>query len=105
MKIREHRGGFEESMATAFEVFNVDDLYNEIGARLGQSLGYEIPIVPTVEFIHIGLDERNGWDTYQLFLRGYGVFGYSDHNPMEPLQSKYSRQLAETTPLLWTFSK
>jgi hypothetical protein len=34
-----------------------------------------------VMLVHQGMDERIGWDTYLVSVRGYGVFGYTDGQP------------------------
>lgn len=80
MKVREHRGGLSESMATVVEIEpTLEALTAHINA-LFQQMG---PVVtPDMIVIHPqGFDARIGWNTYLVAIEGYGVFGMIDQFP------------------------
>lgn len=65
MKFRFHRGCFEESMATASEVFSLSELERLIERETG------LAVKPgTVQFKKQIFDVRNGWDTYLVSASG-----------------------------------
>jgi hypothetical protein len=76
MRAREHRGGLAESLATVFNFETKEDLLTEINERMGTHFCHD-----DIAFLHQGKDERIGWDTYLVSVRGYGVFGYTDGIP------------------------
>jgi hypothetical protein len=76
MRAREHRGVLAESLATVFNVNTTDELVDEINERMGTHFTPQ-----DVMLVHQGMDERIGWDTYLVSVRGYGVFGYTDGQP------------------------
>lgn len=85
MKIRLHRGGYDESMATI----------KQIQPTLEAVVGYvqtDLPVASIrdgfgrVEVKPYGYDERNGWDTHVVMVHGYGVFAFTD-GPPKPLAS------------------
>jgi hypothetical protein len=81
VKLRDHRGLFEESMQTVREI-------EPTKAALVADM--EVALAPynfTVdhEAVHVTpyvQDIRNGWDTYIVYIDNYGVFGYVD-GPIE----------------------
>lgn len=81
VSFREHRGGLAESMETVVEVNsrvelvlhlvkifkpyeNRDDCPRDFSQMTIEPYG--------------GMDERIGWDTYIVYLPGYGVLGFTD---------------------------
>lgn len=74
MKFREHRGGFEESMLTAVEVDGLDSLAKHLSPILGRPITQADLSVEQ----YSGLDERNGWDTHIVLLKGFGPCGFTD---------------------------
>jgi len=80
MKIRQHRGSLNASMATMEEIEpTMKALVEFIQDEL---LGWGISI--TKDRVHVFLymdtpDDRIGWDkTYMVCIGGYGVFGFID---------------------------
>ena len=73
MRVREHRGRLAESLATVFRVETKAELLDQINERMGVHLRED-----DLSIIHQGMDERCGWNTYLISMRGYGVFGYCD---------------------------
>jgi hypothetical protein len=72
MKFREHRGTLAESMETTVEVASLDELLAHLAPIVA-------PIALTAERIAIApyaIDPRIGWDTYLVFITGYGVAGF-----------------------------
>lgn len=76
MRVREHRGTLAESLATVFKVETKSQLLDEINARSETHFRED-----DLAITHLGMDERCGWDTYAISLRGYGMFGYCDAMP------------------------
>jgi len=77
MKVREHRGGFEESMGSVVQIDgSLESLVNEIGSKLGK-WGIQVT-AEKIEIERYAYDSRNGWDTYIVSVLGYGVYGFSD---------------------------
>jgi hypothetical protein len=83
MKIREHRGGLDESIATT-EV--IEPNINALIAHVKKKLTMQIEV--NKDNLHIkkygsGIDDRCGWDTHIVTIDGYGVFGWTD-GPLKP---------------------
>jgi hypothetical protein len=81
VKVREHRGGYKESMSTVAEI---EPTMAAIKAHIKQSL----PTLNDVRFKWIRIepygpnpDQRNGWDTHIVTITGYGVWGFTDGMP------------------------
>jgi hypothetical protein len=73
MKVREHRGSLNDSLATTFEVTSREELVDQINSRFLLHVMYS-----DIGFTHQGMDKRIGWDSYLITVKGYGVFGYAD---------------------------
>lgn len=79
VKFREHKGSYEDSMATAVEVEGWPGLLAHL-----QELAWHWPSMPPVDAQTVqiqpyyGIDHRNGWDTYIVSLHNYGVMGFTD---------------------------
>lgn len=79
MKFRQHRGGFDESMATYVDLADRAALLDHMRKLLAP-----YPTAPPVteETVEIkpyyGIDKRNGWDTHIVILKDYGPFGFTD---------------------------
>ena len=76
MKIRIHRGGFAESMATAQEI---EPNCYAVAHYLRQ---YGIPDDDTVFESYDGVDSRNGWITHMVTVDGFPV-AFTDGLPAE----------------------
>ncbi|MCP4336985.1 MAG: hypothetical protein GY679_04030 [Mycoplasma sp.] len=79
MKYRDHRGSLSESMETEREVNSVDEIKEHLNKFYTQ-FGEE---VEEVRFVHVGFDDRIGWDTYYVTQRlkrekEFTVAGMSD---------------------------
>lgn len=87
-KLRQHRGGLDESMATTVE----------IEATMPALLAAMQPVMEpwgvalTPDAVHVtpygGIDKRIGWDTHVVTLDGYGVYGFTDGPLHEPPNAK-----------------
>jgi len=79
MKFREHRGQYEDSMATEVEVKDFPALLTHLQGLLSM-----FPTAPPVNAgtvtiaPYYGVDPRNGWDTHIVVLKDYGVMGFTD---------------------------
>lgn len=63
MLFRWHRGGFDDSMATAFAVESLRELVCRLRVEIRDGFRLE-PV--RLEFRHSGIDERNGWNTWDV---------------------------------------
>lgn len=71
MKFREHRGSYEESMATVIEVESLAD----VERLMAQEIGWLGPIVCELYCF----DSRNNWNTWIVTLEnGGGILGFSN---------------------------
>lgn len=76
MKVREHRGGFEESMGSVVQIDgSMESLVQEIRSKIGKWVEVNLETVKVEKYVY---DSRNGWDTYIISVLGYGVYGFSD---------------------------
>ena len=82
MRIRAHRGGLDESMATVAEIEpTAQAVADHITTAWKLLLGPGKTITP--EIVKVGkygdgIDTRIGWDTYIITVDGHGVFGMTD---------------------------
>jgi len=74
MRIREHRGGLAESMAT---VVDIEPTMGSVVTEVGRKLGREVK-VGEVRVEPIGHDPKTGWDTHMVQVEGWGVYGFTD---------------------------
>ena len=76
MKFREHRGGLTESMATVVDVDGKTALIALMRDRLKPyNFTFEDADLTVEPYV---FDERIGWDTYIVSIKGYGVAGFTD---------------------------
>ena len=79
MRVREHRGGFADSMAT--EVI-LDGTLGHLANHIAQSFGDPLEGMDYADGIEVkpygGIDARNGWDTHIVVLEEIGVWGFTD---------------------------
>lgn len=75
-KVREHRGGLDESMATVREVADRADLLEVIRGTLAP-FGVDVK-AGQLKVEPYCFDRRIGWDTYLITVEGYGVWGMAD---------------------------
>ena len=79
MKLRQHRGGYSESMATTVDIEPTRPAL--LQAILASGL---IGIPEPLTEDHLGVtqsmrvDPRNGWDTHIVTIKDWGVYGYTD---------------------------
>jgi hypothetical protein len=81
MQYRDHKGNFRESMLTVQEVQSIEDIKTHLNAFYTSFLMF----VEEIKLVHIGYDDRNGWDTYYVMQRLGGeqlftVAGMTDGN-------------------------
>ena len=74
MKIRQHRGGLDESLKTTVEIEStLAAIVDEISSKICRDVRpEEIHLQP------IGNDSRIGWDTYMVSVDDYGVYGFTN---------------------------
>jgi hypothetical protein len=78
MRFREHRGSYDESMATQVWLANKEELIGYIKAQLGKyGLSFDHKKM-SISRYHDGKDPRNDWDTHIVVLANYGVLGFTD---------------------------
>jgi hypothetical protein len=82
MKFRPVRGSLKESMRDAVEVTDMMDLWALVRSRSKDWPGYRDCVFQDLKVEPYGRDERIGWDTYIVTLRGSAV-GYTD-GPVPP---------------------
>ncbi|MEA9762083.1 hypothetical protein [Xanthomonas campestris] len=85
MKIRPHRGALAEAMASCR---NIEPTLNAVVEFLRGESGGTFVITPdlvSVKKYGSGLDERTGWDTYAVSLRGMGIMAWID-GPLEGME-------------------
>ena len=76
MKIREHRGLLVNAMKTVKEVNSRSELINIIQESLSP---YGVSVTSDdIKIKFYGGDDRIGWDTHIITIKGYGVWGFSD---------------------------
>jgi hypothetical protein len=80
MKFREHRGGYDDSMATAVDVADRVALVAHIKGLLAPfKFRGDIDAGLLVSPYGWGeIDPRNGWHTHIVTLLDYGVLGFTD---------------------------
>ena len=66
MKFREHRGGFEESMATAKEFSSMKELLDCIAEQWNNT-------IVALHMKYYGIDDRNNWDTFLVLADFKGL--------------------------------
>jgi hypothetical protein len=81
MKFRFHRGGLDESMATAVDIEPTKvAITKHCNAQYTGSASTR-PMVYHAQYIEVkpyGFDSRINWDTYIVTMSGYGVIGFTD---------------------------
>jgi hypothetical protein len=73
VKFREHRGSLEESMATVVELESMDDLRQRC-----RDLVTDAKLLDEIRLVFLCYDSRVNWDTYIVFIPGYGVLGHTN---------------------------
>lgn len=72
-KFRQHRGGFDDSMATVVDARTLADVERILSELYpGASTKGRVKIKP-----YAGIDLRNGWDTHVVLL-DHSVVGFTD---------------------------
>ena len=87
IRIREHRGGYGESIVTqAIIENNMTALCAFINERLSDWIDHKSIKAVTPEDLKIayfGFDNRDNWgETYSVYIEGYGAFGVTN-GPIE----------------------
>lgn len=79
---RPHRGTLQESMAAARQFSSFCDMIETISEE------HAVEVSPSdIEIKPYGYDERVGWDTHIVCMRGYGVLGFTDGFPERVAQA------------------
>lgn len=82
VKIRQHRGGLIESMATVVEIEGTRQSLVEFVQKLFKEscIGFDDKPVEDWQIKHeaYGFDARIQWNTYVVRIEGYGVLGFTD---------------------------
>lgn len=84
MKLRQHKGGYDESMATVVEIEPTKAailqaiLFAQL-VRLPHPLTEDQIIVAPYVY-----DSRNGWNTHSVVIKDWGVYGFTDGPVREP---------------------
>ena len=73
VKVREHRGSLTDSLATQVEI---DRTIYSLASYISQTLGYGVE-PRDIEVNPYGFDDRIGWDTYIILVKG-SPFGFTD---------------------------
>jgi hypothetical protein len=73
VKVREHRGSLNDSLATQVEIERT--IYS-LASYISQTLGYRVE-PRDIEVNQYGFDDRIGWDTYIIIVKG-SPFGFTD---------------------------
>lgn len=76
-KYRDHRGMLDESMDTEQEFDCKKDFINYL-QKIVNKYGMDNLDCNKITIEPYGFDDRIGWDTYIVFLGGWGVFGFTD---------------------------
>jgi len=76
VKFREHRGLFEDAMKTVVEVADRTALIEHL--RKVYDDGMPMPDLEKMVIEYYCYDDRIGWDTYIIYVKNYGVLGFSD---------------------------
>lgn len=79
VKYRDHKGSLDASMETVQDVSSMEEIrahLNNYYTRFGKC-------VDEIRFVHIGMDNRIGWDTYRVLQRlkgesNFTVAGFAD---------------------------
>ena len=78
MKLRQHRGGFSESMATVVEIEPTRSTLLQ-AIRASDMIGLPESITEDhLRVIPTGIDTRNRWDTHIVTIKDWGIYGYTD---------------------------
>ncbi len=70
MKYRSHRGSLSDSMETEVEVNTLEELIAHINSLNNDFDEKFSGKVEELKFEHVGMDERIGWDTYYVLVKG-----------------------------------
>ncbi|PPU41163.1 hypothetical protein XaplCFBP3123_08820 [Xanthomonas arboricola pv. populi] len=85
MKIRPHRGALADAMANCR---NIEPTLGAVVEFLRGDSGGAFVVTPdmvSVKKYGSGLDERTGWDTYVISVRGMGIMAWID-GPLEGME-------------------
>ncbi|MGQ5267425.1 hypothetical protein ACULMM_11215 [Xanthomonas arboricola pv. corylina] len=85
MKIRPHRGALAEAMANCRNIEPTLGAVVEFLRGDGGGAFVVTPDVVSVKKYGSGLDERTGWDTYAVSVRGMGIMAWID-GPLEGME-------------------
>jgi len=75
MKLRQHRGGLEESMATTIEI---EPTMEALLAAVRASMSPLSVADDSLSVKPYGFDKRINWDTHIVEIQGFGVYGFTD---------------------------
>ncbi len=81
MKLREHRGGLYDSLATTIEIEpTIEALENAIKYSLRNLWNLKCG---SVHLSYYGYDQRINWSCHIVTIDGFGVYGFTDGPLME----------------------
>jgi hypothetical protein len=85
MKLRQHRGGYDESMATVIDIEPTKAallqaiMNTELIGLPSNLIEDQVTVEPySFDAYPSSLDPRNGWNTHLVTIQGWGVYGYTD---------------------------
>jgi hypothetical protein len=84
MKFREHRGSLSESMETVIEIEPTKEALALAVDAWRRRLGMPLTVIPQVTSANVdvmpygGRDERIGWETHLVTIKGWGPVGFTD---------------------------
>ena len=70
LRVRWHRGGLAESLATTFEIATLDELKTKIKEHHPFSWSLLESGLEQLQIIYYGYDARCDWDVWMVSLRG-----------------------------------
>jgi hypothetical protein len=75
MKLRQHRGGLDESLATTIEI---EPTRNALLQAIKQEMGFSNVYDKDISITYYGYDARIEWETYIVEIDGFGVYGFTN---------------------------
>lgn len=82
MKLRRHRGSYDESMATVVEIEPTRSALLQAIVESEEGLETESLTESMISVDHYGFESKSGWDAHLVTVRGWGIYGFTD-GPLE----------------------
>lgn len=95
-KYRDHRELLADSMETVQEFDSREALIKYLQNSLDKygAGKYDVDKIIIGKY-GCGIDKRIGWDTHIVYLKGYGVFGFTDRSVWQSADLIHSGNVAE----------